>query len=76
MFIEPRPHSSVLSAYPAFGISVNLGSVTSSNAPIVWSLRYVRDPSISYTLSGQNITLHPYYTTKYEAVLDAVSSTI
>ncbi|KZT68278.1 hypothetical protein DAEQUDRAFT_812241 [Daedalea quercina L-15889] len=59
--------------WPVFPISVNLGSVVSSNDPIVWVLGYVRNPSINYTLSGEVATLRPYYTVEYataEAALE------
>ncbi|KZT68277.1 hypothetical protein DAEQUDRAFT_337507 [Daedalea quercina L-15889] len=54
--------------WPIFPISINLGSVASPSTPVVWTVGYVRDPSISYTLSGQTTSLRPYYTTQYSTL--------
>ncbi|EPS95242.1 hypothetical protein FOMPIDRAFT_1054402 [Fomitopsis schrenkii] len=59
--------------FPVFPIAVDLGNVTTSAAPIVWAVGYVRDPSISYALGGQTEQLRPYYTTQYGTITDALS---
>ncbi|KAH9914014.1 uncharacterized protein B0H18DRAFT_887524 [Fomitopsis serialis] len=58
--------------WPVFPISVDLGSVASLDSPVVWTVGYVRDPSISYTLSGNTVSLRPYYTTQYPTTEDAL----
>ncbi|KAH9913166.1 uncharacterized protein B0H18DRAFT_941756 [Fomitopsis serialis] len=59
-------------AWPVFPISVDLGSVASLDSPVVWAIGYVRDPSISYALSGNTESLRPYYTTQYPTTEDAL----
>ncbi|KAH9924482.1 uncharacterized protein B0H18DRAFT_1211906 [Fomitopsis serialis] len=57
---------------PIFPISVDLGSVAFVDSPVVWAVGYVRDPSISYTLSGSTASLRPYYTTQYPTTEEAL----
>ena len=57
---------------PVFPIAVDLGSVESSIQPIVWVVGLVRDPSVSYAVSGQTESLHPYFTTQYPTIEAAV----
>ena len=59
-----------------FAFSVDFGSVSATQEPVVWAVGFVRDPSIKYTLSGDVTTLRPYYTTQYSNVTDVVSATI
>ncbi|KAH9914017.1 uncharacterized protein B0H18DRAFT_151561 [Fomitopsis serialis] len=58
--------------WPVFPISVDLGSVAFVDSPVVWAVGYVRDPSISYTLSGNTESLRPYYTTQYPTTEEAL----
>ena len=57
---------------PVFAFSVDFGSVSASQEPVVWAVGYVRDPSIKYTLSGDVTTLRPYYTTQYSNATNVV----
>lgn len=58
---------------PVFAFSVDFGSVSATQEPVVWAVGYVRDPSVEYSLPGGVTTLHPYYTTQYSNVTDVVS---
>ncbi|TFY56071.1 hypothetical protein EVJ58_g7853 [Rhodofomes roseus] len=60
------------SLWPVFPISVNLGSVSSVDQPIVWIIGYVRDPNINYTLSGNSASLRPYYTANFSTTESAL----
>ena len=53
--------------YPIFAISRDLGTVSATQAPVVWAVGYTTDPAISYTdLSGAPpISRRPYYQTQY-----------
>ena len=63
-----------LSPYLSFALAFDLGNITSTKAPIVWSLGVVRNPVVSYlTGSGQVQPRAPYFLTKYNNVQDAVS---
>ncbi|KAH9914023.1 uncharacterized protein B0H18DRAFT_1125885 [Fomitopsis serialis] len=70
--IRQSSRSAMLPDWPVFPISVDLGSVASLDSPVVWVIGHVRDPSISYTLSGKPESLRPYYTTQYSTTEDAL----
>ncbi|KAH9920686.1 uncharacterized protein B0H18DRAFT_1213278 [Fomitopsis serialis] len=57
---------------PVFPIAVDFGSVSSLDSPVVWVVGYVRDPSISYNLSGTITSLRPYYTTQFNTTENAL----
>ncbi|TFY64799.1 hypothetical protein EVJ58_g2384 [Rhodofomes roseus] len=59
---------------PVFAFSVDFGSVSATQSPVVWTVGYVRDPSIEYTLLGDASTLRPYYTTQYSSAQDALEA--
>ncbi|KAH9913165.1 uncharacterized protein B0H18DRAFT_1126524 [Fomitopsis serialis] len=59
---------------PVFAFSVDFGSVSGTQSPVVWTVGYVRDPSIEYTLSGDVTTLRPYYTSQYSNAQDVVET--
>ena len=50
-----------------FAISRNLGTIQSTQAPVVWAVGYTTDSAVNYTdLSGAPpISRRPYYKTKY-----------
>ena len=61
------------SDYPVFGLAVDLGNIQSTQSPVVWTVGFVRDPSIQYTTgSGTVQNRSPYYVTEYSNVVDAV----
>ncbi|KAI0958924.1 hypothetical protein AcV7_004605 [Taiwanofungus camphoratus] len=61
--------------FPVFAISVDLGTITSTQSPVVWSVGYVRDPVIQYTSStGETQPLSPYYVTQYQNIQDAINA--
>ncbi|EMD37366.1 hypothetical protein CERSUDRAFT_114039 [Gelatoporia subvermispora B] len=58
---------------PAFALSADLGSISSTSTPVVWILAYVRDPTIEYVTSdGTSQQRSPYYVTQYTSSADAV----
>ncbi|KAH9935633.1 uncharacterized protein B0H18DRAFT_1082345 [Fomitopsis serialis] len=67
---------SIAPNYPVFGLAVDLGNIQSTQSPVVWSVGYVRDPSIQYTTgSGTVQNRSPYYVTQYSSVEDMTRST-
>ena len=56
-------------------LAKDLGTIKSTNdAPITWSVGYVRDPAIKYTTATKAIQQRrPYYVTQYTDIDDAVS---
>lgn len=58
-----------------FSLALDLGNITSTSEPIVWSVGVVRNPVVSYTTgSGQSQTRVPYFLAEYSSVQDAVSA--
>jgi hypothetical protein len=53
--------------FAVFAISRDLGTVTATQAPVVWTVGYTTDPAINYTdLSGAPpISRSLYYKTQY-----------
>ncbi|KAI0368348.1 DUF1793-domain-containing protein [Pilatotrama ljubarskyi] len=52
--------------FTVFAISVDLGQIQSTPAPVTWAVGYVRNPSIAYTApDGATQQLSPYFVTKY-----------
>ena len=53
--------------HPVFAISRDLGTIQSTQAPVVWAIGYTTDPAVNYTdLSGAPPrSFSPYYKTKY-----------
>ncbi|KZT10711.1 uncharacterized protein LAESUDRAFT_643898 [Laetiporus sulphureus 93-53] len=61
--------------FPLFAFSVDLGNITSTQSPIMWSVGYVRDPSIEYTTStGDTQLRRPYYVTQYSTITDLIQT--
>ncbi|TFY62886.1 hypothetical protein EVJ58_g3577 [Rhodofomes roseus] len=61
--------------YPVFGLAVDLGNIQSTQSPVVWSVGFVRDPSIQYTTgSGTVQNRSPYYVTQYSSAVDAMEA--
>ncbi|OCH88863.1 DUF1793-domain-containing protein [Obba rivulosa] len=59
---------------PVFAFAMDLGSISSTSAPVVWTLGYVRDPAIQYvTSSGQVQLRSPYFVTQYSSMADVIS---
>lgn len=56
-----------------FAFSVDFGTVSATQEPVVWAVGHVRDPSIQYSLSGDVTSLRPLYTTEYFNITDVVS---
>lgn len=59
--------------WPVFGMAHDLGQVSSTSAPVVWSVGHVRDPAVEYIVQGgfQNRSL--YFWSQYLNISDAVS---
>lgn len=54
-------HNRDFSSFPVFGISQDLGTITSTQKPVVWAVGFTRDQAVQYTdLSGvaQNRSLY------------------
>ena len=65
--IDPNPHANS-NNFPVFAISCNLGTIQTTQNPVVWVVGYTTDPTISYPdlLSGAPLTSRSlYYKTKY-----------
>jgi hypothetical protein len=65
---QQDPQSRAISDHFAvFAISFDFGNVTTTQAPVVWTVGYTTDPAINYTdLSGAPpMTRSPYYKTQY-----------
>ena len=64
----------VSSDFPVFAIAVDLGSISSTQNPVVWALGYIRNPIIKYTTpTGESQLRYPYWVTQYSSVSDLVS---
>ncbi|KAI0727370.1 hypothetical protein C8Q72DRAFT_463133 [Fomitopsis betulina] len=59
---------------PVFAFSVDFGTVSATQEPVVWAVGHVRDPSIQYSLSGDVTSLRPLYTTEYFNITDVVEA--
>ena len=53
--------------FPVFAISRDLGTIRSTQAPVVWTVGYTTDPAVNYMdLSGSPSTPRsPYYKSNY-----------
>ncbi|CAL1698759.1 unnamed protein product [Somion occarium] len=60
--------------WPVFGMAHDLGQVSSTSAPVVWSVGHVRDPAVEYIVQGgfQNRSL--YFWSQYLNISDAISA--
>lgn len=62
--------------FDVFGMSVDLGNVTSKTDPLVWAIGVIRDPSIQLTkLSGEVQLLSSYYRVNFTSGNDMVRFT-
>ena len=64
---DTGPHN-INNPFPVFAISRDLGTIQSTQAPLVWAVGYTIDPAISYTdLFGAPATQrYSYYRSKYD----------
>ncbi len=61
------------SPWDVWGISVDLGQVTSMTSPVVWAIGVARDPSIQFTkLSGDVQLRSSYYRMNFSTPHDMV----
>ena len=69
--LNPRPISDIV----VFAISCDLGTIQSTQDPVVWAIGYTTDPVIKYSdLSGAAPTPRsPYYKTRYSTDEDLAS---
>ena len=60
--------SAIIDNFAVFAISRDLGTIKTTQAPVVWAIGYTTDPAINYTdLSGAPPTSRsPYYKTQYQ----------
>lgn len=62
------------SDWPVFGISVDLGTITSTSSPIVWGLGLIRDPCIQYETASGNIEQRSsYFWSNFSTDVEVVS---
>ncbi|KAL7281458.1 hypothetical protein ACG7TL_004773 [Trametes sanguinea] len=72
--------ASISPVFTVYGISVDLGTIQSTSAPVTWAVGYVRNPTIQYTTAdGITEKLSPYFVTQYgtnigAAQIDAVTA--
>ncbi len=63
-----------MSPIEVFALALDLGNITSTSEPVVWSLGVIRNPVVSYTTgTGQSETRVPYYLAQYSNIPDAVN---
>lgn len=56
-----------------FALSMDLGQITATSAPVVWSLGVVRDVAVNYTTgSGKSESRVPYFKSQYHDIQSAV----
>ncbi|KZT72217.1 hypothetical protein DAEQUDRAFT_763324 [Daedalea quercina L-15889] len=61
--------------YPVFGLAVDLGTIQSTSSPVVWTIGFVRDPSVQYTTGAGTVqNRSPYYVTQYSSAVDAMEA--
>lgn len=69
------PYSWQTSPFEVFAFALDLGNITSTPEPIVWSIGVVRKPVISYvTETGKSQSRAPYFLIEYNSISDAVSA--
>lgn len=57
-----------------FANAFDLGSITTTQAPVVWTVGMVHNPVVSYVQgTGQAQLRYPYYASQYGDITDAVS---
>ena len=67
--------TNISSTFDVFGISVDIGNISSSapSISVVWAVGVTRDPSIAYTsLSGQTVYRSSYYRLNFTTAHDIV----
>uniref|UniRef100_A0A0W0F8G8 Glutaminase a n=1 Tax=Moniliophthora roreri TaxID=221103 RepID=A0A0W0F8G8_MONRR len=60
--------------WPVFGLSYDLGSVTSASSSVYWALGLVRDPSITWDTVSNSENYKPYFMSEYSSVKDALTA--
>nr|VWO99943.1 Hypoxanthine-guanine phosphoribosyltransferase [Ganoderma boninense] len=61
--------------FSVFAFAVDLGTIQSTASPVIWSVGYVRNPSITYTTPGGAVQQRkPYYMTQYNSVEDVIDA--
>ncbi|EMD37588.1 hypothetical protein CERSUDRAFT_114227 [Gelatoporia subvermispora B] len=62
------------SSFPVFPFAVDYGSISSTPNPTIWTLGYVRDPSIKYTTPDGNTQLRsPYFRMNFSTPAEFIS---
>ncbi|KAI9513395.1 hypothetical protein F5148DRAFT_1278777 [Russula earlei] len=63
--VEMAVHT-ISKTFPVFAMSYDLGTIQSTQTPVVWTVGYTTDPAINYSdLSGASSTRNLYYKTQY-----------
>lgn len=63
----------ICSPFPVFAISVDLGHISATPEPMVWSIGMNRNPSIGYiSADGTTEQRSPYWASKFTTIQDAV----
>ncbi|KAK7695932.1 hypothetical protein QCA50_000571 [Cerrena zonata] len=61
--------------WPVFGLSRDLGSISSTSSPVVFSIGHVRDPAVQYIVAnGALQERSTFFWTKFSSVQDLISS--
>ncbi|KAF9007842.1 hypothetical protein BDQ17DRAFT_1350037 [Cyathus striatus] len=77
--VRPRADTTfraISNNWPVLAFRVDLGTITQTSDPVVWSLGLVREPVIQYTTSGNIQLRSSYYWSAYNAVDDIVKDVI
>ncbi|PCH43524.1 hypothetical protein WOLCODRAFT_164515 [Wolfiporia cocos MD-104 SS10] len=64
----------ISSDFPVFAFAVDLGYMETTNSPVVWSVGYVRNPSINYEISQYKSTYRSlFFWSQYQTIDEVIS---
>ncbi|CCM02781.1 uncharacterized protein FIBRA_04889 [Fibroporia radiculosa] len=70
---EDTDYRAISDNWPTFAMAVDLGNIQTISSPLVWTVGYVRDPSIKYTTAAGITQLrYLFFRTKYSATVDLI----
>ncbi|KAJ3517828.1 hypothetical protein NLJ89_g250 [Agrocybe chaxingu] len=64
----------IQSNWPVLAIAMDLGSITQTSTPVIWTIGLLRDPVIRYVRDAGIESRTSYFWTKYQSIGDAVST--
>ena len=60
------------SSWPVFALSQDLGTVTTSTSPVVFTIGHVRDPAIAYIIANGVVQSRSIYSFSQFSTIDAM----